>query len=465
MADFPVSNRSGGYIALSDANVSALRSQLTGELLVAGDSGYDQARTVWNAMVDQRPGLIARCSNTADVVAAVDFARSHDLLIAVKSGGHNIAGRSVTTDSFTIDLSRMKGIEVDVAHRKARCQAGLKLGELDEGTQAFELATVLGIATDTGMAGVAIGGGYGWLAGRHGMTCDNLVSAEVVLADGHVVTASAQENEDLFWGIRGGGGNFGIVTSFEYQLHPVTTVWGGMVIHPRSDAGNFLRFFREYAAGAPDELTMVAALLHTPDGVPAVAAAVCCCSPMDQAERILKPLKAFGSPLADSIGPIPYIEQQRLLDDAWPPGDQFYWKTSLVSDLSDDAIEVLIEHAAKAPSPLSVTALQQLHGAATRVAPRETAFAHRYDHYNFIPMARWKDPSEAEGNIEWARDFWQAMQSHTDEAVYGNDLGDDEGDDRLRAAYGLNYDRLVALKNRYDPTNLFRLNQNIQPTV
>jgi len=464
MAEFPVSDRSGNQILLSDAKLSSLRSQLTGDLLVAGNSEYDQTRTVWNAMVDQRPGLIARCLSTADVVTAVHFARSNDLLVSVKSGGHNIAGKSVATNSFTIDLSQMKGIEVDVENRTARCQSGLKLGELDEGTQPFGLATVLGIATDTGMAGVAIGGGYGWLAGRYGMTCDNLVSASLVLADGHVVTASAQENEELFWGIRGGGGNFGIVTSFEYRLHPVTKVWGGLIIHPRSDAGNFLRFFREYADGAPDDLTMIAALLHTPDGDPAIAAGVCYCGPTDQAEAVLKPLKEFGSPLADSVQPTPYIEQQRLLDDSWPPGDQYYWKTSLISNLSDDAIEVLIEHAAKAPSPLSAVALQQLHGAATRVPPNETAFAHRYDHYNFIPLARWRSPSEAERNIEWARDFWQAMQPHSDEAVYGNDLGD-EGDDRIGAAYGSNYDRLVGLKNRYDPTNLFRLNQNIKPTV
>jgi hypothetical protein len=253
------------------------------------------------------------------------------------------------------------------------------------------------------------------------------------------------------------------VTSFEYQLHPVTTVLGGLILHARADAVNFLRFFRGYAAGAPDELTMVAALLHTPDGVPVVAVAVCCCGPMDQAEEILKPLKAFGSPLADLIQPTPYIEQQKLLDDAWPPGSQYYWKTSLVSNLSDDAIDVLIEHAAKAPSSLSVTALQQLHGAATRVSATETAFAHRYDHFNFIPMARWSDVAEAERNIDWAREFWRAMQPHADDAVYGNDLGDEE-DDRLHAAYGPNHDRLVVIKDQYDPTNRFRLNQNIRPS-
>ncbi len=464
MAEFPVSDRSGNRILLTDTQVSRLQSQLHGDLLATGSSDYDQARTVWNAMVDQRPGLIARCSNTADVVTAVNFARSNDLLVAVRSGGHNIAGKSVATGSFTIDLSRMKGVEVDTKNGTARCDSGLKLGELDEKTQAFGLATVLGIATDTGMAGVAIGGGYGWLAGRYGMTCDNLVSADLVLADGQIVTANAQENEALFWGIRGGGGNFGIVTSFEYRLHPVTTVWGGMIIHPRSDAGSFLRFFREYGAGAPDDLTMAALLLNTPDGDPAIAAAVCYCGPTDQAEAVLKPLKEFGSPLADSIAPIPYIEQQKLLDDGWPPGDQYYWKTSLVSNLSDEAIEVLIEHAAKAPSALAVVALQQLHGAATRVLPDETAFAHRYDHYNFIPLARWTSPSEAERNIEWAGEIWQAMQPHSDDAVYGNDLGDEE-EERIGAAYGPNYDRLVGLKNRYDPTNLFSLNQNIKPTI
>ena len=241
-------------------------------------------------------------------------------------------------------------------------------------------------------------------------------------------------------------------------------MWGGMIIHPRSDATDFLRFFREYAASAPDELTMVAALLHTPDGVPAVAAAVCCCGPIDEGEQLLKPLKTFGSPLADLIQPMPYIEQQKLLDDAWPPGGNYYWKTSLVSNLSDDAIAVLIEHAAKAPSMQSAIALQQLHGVATRVPPTATAFAHRYDHYNFIPMARWQHPSEAKSNIAWAREFWQAMEPHSDKAVYGNDLGDEE-DDRLQAAYGPNYDRLVSLKNQYDPTNLFQLNQNIKPTI
>jgi FAD/FMN-containing dehydrogenase len=465
MRDYPISDGAGNSIVLSGSEVDSLRSRLSGQLLGPGTNEYDQSRTVWNAMVDQRPGLIACCANTADVVASVDFARSHNLLLAVKSGGHNIAGKSVANDSFTIDLSQMKGVEVDAKQKTVRCQAGLRLGEIDSATQEVGLATVLGIATDTGAAGVAIGGGYGWLAGRYGMTCDNLISAELVLADGQVVTASSLENDELFWGIRGGGGNFGVVTSFEYRLHPVTTVMGGVIMHPRSDALDFLRFFREYATDSPDELTMVAILNHTPDGVPVVGAAVCCCGPMDQAEKTLKPLRDFGSPIADLIEPVPYVEQQKLLDGGWPPGDRYYWKTNLVSNLSDAVIEVLTEYAAKAPNLQSLTGLQQLHGAATRVGAADTAFAHRYDHYNFLPIARWTDPSEEGRCIEWAREFWQAMQPHADEAVYGNDLGYEEGDDRGTDAYGLNYDRLVGLKNRYDPANLFRLNQNIKPTV
>ena len=456
------SHRSGDRVVLADADAQSLRSRLAGDLLTPESPQYDQARTVWNAMVDQRPGLIARCASSADVVAAVDFARTHDLLVSVRSGGHNIAGKSVASDSFNIDLSRMKRIDVDEQRRIVRCESGLKLGELDEATQRYGLATVLGVATDTGMAGVAIGGGYGWLAGKYGMTCDNLIAAELVLADGKVARASADENRDLFWAIRGGGGNFGIVTSFEYQLHPVTEVLGGMILYPRAVAREFLQFFREYAAGAPDELTLIGALLHSPDGDPAVAAAVCYCGPPDEGETVLAPLRAFGHPLADLIAPMPYLEQQKLTDAAWPPGDQYYWKTSLVSNLSDGAIDTLIEHAARAPNAECVVALQQLHGAATRVAPTDTAFAHRYDHFNFIPLARWRDGSEARQNIEWARSIWQALQPHADDAVYGNDLGDDV-DERLGAAFGVNYEALTKLKGRYDPTNLFRLNQNISP--
>lgn len=464
MADVLITDNAGNEVSLSGAEVTSLQSRLSGDLLMPGVSEYDEVRTVWNAMADQHPALIVRCSCVDDVVAAVNFARTNELLVSVKSGGHNIAGKSVATGSFTIDLSSMKGIEVDTEGRSAKCQSGLRLGELDEATQAFDMATVLGIATDTGMAGVVIGGGYGWLAGKYGMTCDNLLSAEIVLADGQVVTASATEHEDLFWGIRGGGGNFGIVTSFEYQLYPITTVWGGSIMYRRSDAGRFLRFFREYASNAPDELTMVGMLLRI-DGEPAVGAAICYCGPHDRAETVLKPLREFGVPLVDDIQPIPYLDQQKLLDEAWPPGDQYYWKTSLLSNLTDDAIEVLIAHADKIPGDLSAVALQQLHGAATRVSPDATAFAHRYDHFNFIPMARWKSPAEKSSSIEWSREFWEAMQPYVDEAVYGNDLGDgDESDDRIGAAYGSNYDRLVEVKNRYDPTNFFRLNQNIKPS-
>ena len=454
---------SGNQTGLSASDLDSLQSAISGRLLPPDHSGYDQARIVWNAMVDQRPGLIVQCSDTDDVVAAVKFARAHDLLVSIRSGGHNIAGKSVADASFCIDLSQMKVIDVNTVNNSVKCQPGLNLGELDQGTQAHNLATVLGIATDTGMAGVAIGGGYGWLAGKYGMTCDNLLSAELVLADGEVVTASAEENEDLFWGIRGGGGNFGIVTSFEFQLHPVTTVWGGAVVHPRSEAVAFLQFFREFAANAPDELTLIGLIMSTPDGEPAVGAAACYSGPDDLAEKVLKPLRDFGSPLVDGIDRVPYIEHQKLLDEGWPPGDNYYWKTSLISDLTDDAVSVMVEQANQAPGPLSLIALQQLHGAAARVPPTQTAFAHRYDHYDFIPMARWTAPDEAVKQIQWARETWEAMQPYYDEGVYGNDLNEGE-DDRVGNAYGVNQGRLVELKNRYDPNNFFRLNQNIEPT-
>ena len=464
MHDLAILDVSGTLISLSAEALESLQAAISGRLLPPDHPNYDQARTVWNAMVDQRPGVIVQCSDTNDVVAAVNFARAHDLLVSVRSGGHNIAGKSVADMSFTIDLSQMKSIDVNIGNNSVKCEPGLNLGELDEGTQAYGLATVLGIATDTGMAGVAIGGGYGWLAGRFGMTCDNLLSAEVVLADGEIVTANPEKNEDLFWGIRGGGGNFGIVTSFEFQLYPVTTVWGGMVLHPRSEAISFLRFFREYAASAPDELTLIGLLMTAPDGESVVGAAACYSGSDDDVEKVLGSLRGFGSPLIDTIDKVPYVVHQRMLDDGWPPGDNYYWKTSLISNLTDEAVSVLVEQADKSPGPLSMIALQQLHGAAARVPPTQTAFAHRYDHYDFIPMGRWISPDEADKHIEWARETWETMQPFCDEGVYGNDLNEGE-DDRVGTAYGVNQDRLVELKNRYDPNNFFRLNQNIEPTT
>ena len=356
----------------------------------------------------------------------------------------------------------MKNVHVDPRNRRVRAQAGLRLGELDRTTQAFGLATPLGIVTDTGVAGLTLGGGIGWLNGLHGLACDNVASVDLVTADGRVVTASAQENDDLFWGVRGGGGNLGVVTSFEYRLHPVGPVVGGFVLHPIERAADVLAFYREFARSCPDELSTVAALLTGPGGDAMVATGVCWSGSPAAGERVLEPLRTQGSPVADLIRRISYVEMQSLLDEAWPPGRRHYWKSSFLQDLEEEAIEAMIRIALEKPSPHSVIVLQQLHGAAARVAADATAFAHRRERWDFGLYAMWTDPADSDANVAWARDGWQAMRPYLEPAVYSNNLGD-EGDDRVQEAYGANQDRLVQLKTTYDPDNVFHLNQNIQP--
>lgn len=443
--------------------IAQLGDVLRGELLRPGGSGYDGARTVWNGVIDRRPALIVRCADTGDVVHSVRFAREHELVVAVRGGGHNIAGTCVCDGGLMIDLSPMKGIQVDSAGRKARAQPGLRLGELDRETQAFGLATTMGIASDTGIAGLTLGGGYGWLAGKHGLACDNLLSVELVTAEGRVVTASQDENPGLFWGMCGGGGNFGVVTSFEYALHPVgPVVLGGMALY--SPTAEALRFFDEFSRTCPDEVSTAGLLTTAPDGTPAFAIVACHCGTIEEGERALTPLRSFGPSLADMIEPRSYVEMQTLTDEAWPPGNLYYWKSSLVRTLGDESIEVLLEHAARRPTPLSVIYLQQLHGAAGRVGAGDTAFSHRYDHYNCGAMLQTQDPADTEAGIQWSRECWEAMQPFVECSNYVNDLGD-EGEQRVREAYGDSFERLVALKNEYDPTNFFRLNQNIAPTA
>ena len=473
MADLKAVTTTGGETVLEQADIEAFEIGLRGKLLRLGDDGYDSARSIWNAMIDHKPTLLVRCAGVADVLRAVDFARTHDILVAVRGGGHNIAGKSMCHGGLVIDLAPMQGIRVDPVARTARAQAGLKLGDFDPETQAFGLATTMGIVTDTGIAGITLGGGYGWLAGKFGLACDNLISADIVTADGRFLTASADENEELFWGLRGGGGNFGVVTSFEYQLHPVDSILGGMVIHPMTSAAEVLHFYEEFASAAPDELTTACALLSDPDGNPIIAIAVCYCGPAEEGEKVLKPLRAFGPPVADLVSPMPYVALQAMLDEAFAPGRLYYWKTSLLRKLTDPSIETLVEHASKKASPMSLAVLQQMHGAAGRVGATDTAFVHRYDHYNFLPVASWEAPEGSEKNIRWAREFWGAMQPFVEDDCYANDLGevelenviDETGEDRVKAAYGdETYERLVKLKNAYDPTNFFRLNTNIEPT-
>jgi FAD binding domain/Berberine and berberine like len=447
---------------LDEAAIRELSVSLRGELIRPGDDGYDRARAVFNGMVDRRPALIVRCAGVSDVVKGVEFARSNDLLLSIRGGGHSVAGKAVCDGGLMLDLSPMKGIRVDPARRTAEAQAGLTLGEFDHETQEFGLATTLGVVSVTGIAGLTLGGGLGWLNGKHGLACDNLISADVVTADGRLLTASEEENEDLFWGLRGGGGNFGVVTSFRYRLHPVGTVLGGGLSYPLSKAHEVLRFYHEFASGCPDELSTDASLGVAPDGSGVVVVSVCYCGPAEEGERVLRPLREFGSPLTDNIRPMAYTTLQSAPDASFPPGRRHYWKSSYLKHLSDEAIEVMVRFVSEMPSPTTGVGLQQMHGAASRVGPTTTAFPHRDEHYDFLILSQWTDPAESERNVEWTRSLFEAMQPFFEAGVYVNNLGD-EGEDRVQAAYGVNYDRLSTLKSLYDPTNLFRLNQNIPP--
>jgi FAD/FMN-containing dehydrogenase len=449
---------------LDVAAIDALRSSLRGELIQPDDATYDATRAIWNGMIDKRPALIARCTGAADVIASVNFAREHGMLVSIRGGGHNVAGNAVCDGGLMIDLSPMKGIWVDPAARTARAQAGVLWGEFDRETQQFGLATTGGTVSTTGIAGLTLGGGVGWLNGKYGLACDNLLSVDIVTADGELRHASATENEELFWGIRGAGANFGVVTSFEFQLHPVgPTILGGMVIHPIERAREVLRFYREFTASEPDEMTTTAGFITTPDGALVVALVVCYAGSIDEGERILAPLRLFGPPIVDMIGPMPYTSQQSLLDAAFPHGRQSYWKSSMMHEIDDDAIDIIAERIVEVPSPGTAVIIEHYHGAYARREPTATAFSHRGDPYNFVAISVWDDPAESARNVQWTRTFFEAMDPHLSRGVYVNVLDSDEGIDRVKAAYGENYQRLVALKRQYDPDNLFRMNHNIMP--
>jgi FAD/FMN-containing dehydrogenase len=449
---------------LEVAAVQEFAANLRGELIRSQDDGYDAARAVFNGMIDRHPALIVRAAGVADVIGGVNFARTHDLPLSVRGGGHSVAGNAVCDGGVMLDLSPMKGMRVDPVRQTAQAQAGLTLGEFDLETQEFGLATTLGVVSMTGIAGLTLGAGLGWLNGKYGLACDNLISVDVVTADGRMLRASAEENEDLFWGIRGGSGNFGVVTSFEYQLHPVGPVLGGGLVYPMTKAREVLRFYHEVASTGPDELSTVASLGIAPDGSPVVSVSVCYCGHIETGEQVLRPLRTFGSPLEDSIQPMAYRTLQSAPDAGFPLGRQHYWKSSYLKHFTDEAIEVMVRFVAEMPSPTTGVGLQQMHGAASRVDPAATAFPHRDEHYDLIILSQWTDPADSAKNIEWTRTFFDAMQPFFERGVYVNNLGE-EGEERVKAAYGANYDRLLSLKNKYDPTNLFRLNQNIKPTA
>ena len=440
-----------------------IRSSLHGEALLAGAPDYDRARSIFNAMIDRRPALIARCADASDVAASVLFARREALAVSVKGGGHNVSGKAVCEGGLMIDLSRMKGCRVDPARRVAHAEPGLTLGELDRATAAHGLAVPTGIVSMTGIAGLALGGGLGWLAGKHGLACDNLLSAQVVTAEGRLVTASASENPDLYWAIRGGGGNFGVVTSFEFRLHEVGSVLGGGVAWPIERAASVLRFYRDFTRACPDELTVNAGLFVV-DGVALIGLNSAWIGPAKEGEARLKPLRTFESPVAEMIRTMSFVELQGGGDGAFPDGRRHYWKGNFIRDLTDGAIETLIRFAATSPSPYSMIGLQHMHGAAARVPFDATAFAHRYPQWDCLMLSQWEDPAEDSRHIAWTRGLHAALSPWLADAVYVNDLGDDEPE-RVRSAYGANFDRLTAVKAKYDPENFFRGNQNIATTA
>jgi FAD/FMN-containing dehydrogenase len=398
------------------------------------------------------------------VVRGVEFARAHDFLLSVHGGGHSIAGKAVCDGGLMLDLSRMKGVRVDPARRVGQAQPGLLLGELDQEVQAFGLATPLGIVSVTGIAGLTLGGGLGWLNGKYGLACDNLLAADIVTADGRLLTASADENADLFWGLRGGSGNFGVVTSFTYRLQPVGPVLAGGVSYAPAKAREALRFYHEFASTCPDELSTVASVGLDGDRSAFVSVGVCYCGPIESGEHAVRPLRTFGPPIQDAIQPMTYCTLQRASDAGFPPDQLHYWKAGWLKDLSDDAIEVMLRFAAEKPSPATAIALQQMHGAAARVDPAATAFPHRANLYDFLLLSQWADSADSERNIRWTQAFFEAMEPFMERGVYVNDLGE-EGDERVRAAYGANYARLAALKDKYDPTNLFRMTHNVKSTT
>jgi hypothetical protein len=449
-------------MVIGNDRIERFQTAFRGEVIQPADSDYEKARKIWNASIDKHPGIIARCAGVADVMAAVNFARDNELLVAVRGGGHNVSGRALCDGGIVIDLSGMKGVHVNAKNHTARVQGGATLGDLDRETHVFGLAVPAGIMSKTGIAGLALGGGVGWLVRKYGLTCDNVLSFDIVTADGKPRTASSDENEDLFWALRGGGGNFGVVTSFEFRAHPVSTVLGGLIIYPRDRAAEVLRFYRDFTESAPEELTAYAALIHTPDGVPAVAVIGCYCGNLTEGEKVLKPLRSFSSPIVDAIQPMPFPQMQTLLDGAFPDGNYNYWKSTFLRELSDDAIAVLVEHANRATSPLSGVVIEYYGGAAGRIGVSETAFAQRQAQYSLVFLAQWTNPGESQLHIEWARALADSIRPFSSGAYYLNYLGE-EGEDTIKAAFGVNYGQLIAVKKKYDSDNFFSLNQNIKP--
>ena len=451
-------------MSLSLATVDEFRAAFSGQVLAASDAGYDDIRQVHNGLIDKRPELIARCQNTADVADAVRLGRDQGLEISVRGGGHNVAGRAVSEGGLMIDLQAMKGVHVDPTGRTVRAQAGLTWGEYNRATHAYGLATTGGVVSTTGIAGLTLGGGIGWLMGKYGMAIDNLRSVEIVMADGEIRTASAEVEPDLYWAVRGGGGNFGVTSSFEYDAHPLSTVFGGIIAFDLPDAPKVFDFYRDFTSSSPDELVSFCGLVHAPDGSGHKIAAlpICHCGVPSEAERAAERLRTAATPLVDLLGPMPYPVVNTLLDGGFPKGARNYWKSAFFKELSDEAVGIMREAFEKAPSIMSGLVVEHFHGLVTRIPATATAYPHRQPGYNLVLAAEWLDPADDEANIRWARETFTALAPHMADAAYVNYLDTDDLD-RVRVAYGPNWERLVSLKRRYDPDNVFRLNQNIDP--
>jgi hypothetical protein len=475
MSELQVKTLNGQLANISTQAFDALQANLRGALLRPDDDGYESARQVWNGMIDRRPALIARCTGTADVIATVNFAREHNLLVSVRGGGHNAAGHAVNEGGLVIDLSPMKGIRVDPQARRAWAAGGVTWGDLDHETQPFGLAAPGGVVSTTGIAGLTLGGGFGWLRRKYGLSCDNLLSADVVTVEGKLIKASETENADLFWALRGGGGNFGIVTSFEYRLYPVgPQVMAAVVFYPFEAAAQVMTGWRDFMATAPDEISSNLALWSippTPDWPeemhwqPMTAVIAMYAGSVAEGQRALQPLRELATPLADASQPMPYTALQQMFDPFFPEGDlHYYWKSLNLNCLDETAIETLIRYAAERPSAMSVIDIWSLGGAVGRIGPAATAFGDRSTPFSLVLNTSWADPADTKANIAWTRALWSAMQPFSPGSIYLNFPGlGEEGEALVAQAYGANYERLVAIKQKYDPDNLLRLNQNINP--
>jgi FAD/FMN-containing dehydrogenase len=456
---------------MAQQTLDQLRGRVRGQVITKDDEGYEEARKVYNAMIDRRPRVVIRATNAGDVAAAVNFARENQLAIAVRGGGHSVPGFGTCDDGVVIDLFPMQKVDVDPAKKTARAQGGATWGVFNDATNAHGLATTGGIISTTGIGGLTLGGGIGYLSRGFGLSCDNLVSAEVVTADGRTVDASERENEDLFWALRGGGGNFGVVTSFEYRVHPVNEIYGGAMFFELKDARSLLKWYRDFIADAPEEFGGFPAFQIAPPlpfipekrhGDTFVVFVSCWAGPIEQGEGIVKPIRDVAPVAAEMIGPMPYPMLNSAFDALVPPGLQHYWKANFVRELTDEAIDAHLEHGPKVPAVNSTMHIYPINGACHRVAPDATAFAYRDANFATVIAGMWPDPAQNKANIKWVRDYYDATAPLSEEGGYINFMADDD-QDRIKANYKGNYERLRNVKRTYDPDNLFRLNQNIKP--